>query len=325
MLDTKLPQIPIIDARRRGAAEIAQAAEDRLRDLLRVARRLVTPPLLGLGDRVARRWLQRNRNPYLEEIETIAALLPGKGAYALNTSYEWCCTSGVGDDPEGGIRLVRVLDWGQPGLGRNLLVAWHTGPAGDFANITWPGFVGVITALAPGRFAVALNQPPMPRSGLSLLGDWVLGRVQVWQSRALPPAHLLRAVCERCATFDEAKQVLQETPLCISALFTLAGTQPGEGCVIERTPDAAAVREMPAAAANHWDAMAKRGRPRGRDSHERQRRMTDALVLGQEWCAPPIINRYTCVAAVMNPAIGSLTVQGWERTAPVTAELRIRG
>src|SRR5262249_2298048 len=158
-------------------------ASERSYDLLRCARRLVTPPLLGLGDRVSRCWLQRNRNPYLAEIDEIAALLPGRGAYALNTSYEWCCTSGVGDDPQGGVRLIRVLDWGQPGLGRNVVVAWQRGLAGDFANITWPGFVGVITAMAPGRFAVSLNQPPMPHSGLWLVGDWLLGRHRVWHSQ----------------------------------------------------------------------------------------------------------------------------------------------
>jgi hypothetical protein len=38
-----LSQIPVIDARNGGAAAIASAAEDRLHDLLRSARRLVTP------------------------------------------------------------------------------------------------------------------------------------------------------------------------------------------------------------------------------------------------------------------------------------------
>ena len=53
------------------------------------------------------RWLARAGNPYLGEIDAIAALA-GPGAYALNTSYEWCCTSGVGDDPEGGVRLLHT-------------------------------------------------------------------------------------------------------------------------------------------------------------------------------------------------------------------------
>ena len=319
MLSNELPQIPMIDARRGGTRQIAREAPHQLCDLLRCARRLVTPPLLGLGDRASRAWLVRNGNPYLAEIDAIAELLPGRGAYALNTSYEWCCTSGVGEDPAGGVRLIRVLDWGQPGLGRNVVVAWQHGPAGDFANVTWPGFVGVITAMAPGRFAVSLNQPPMPYTRFSLPGDWVLGRFRTWRSAALPPAHLLRRVCETCATYEEAKQALQQVPVCVAALFTLAGTRSGEGCVIERSPDAAAIRELPAATANHWDAMPLPGRPRTRDSRDRQQRMTQAICGGGEWCAPPVINRFTCVTAVMNPSTGRMRVQGWERATPATA------
>ena len=33
----------------------------------------------------------------------------------------------------------------------------------------------------------------------------------------------------------------------------------------------------------------------------------------------PIINRHTRLAAVMNPAVGNLSVQGWERTGEATA------
>ncbi len=318
-----LPQIPVIDARNGGAAAIAAAAEDRLHDLLRSARRLVTPPLLGLGDRASRRWLERNRNPYLDEIAAIAGLLRARGAYALNTSFEWCCTSGVAPDPRGGNRLIRVLDWHQSGLGRNLVVARQKGLAGDFVNLTWPGFVGVITAMAPGRFAVALNQPPLARSRLSLPLDWLLGRIAVWRSATLPPAHLLRQVCETCATYEDAKRALATTPLCVPALFTIAGTLPGEGCVIERTRNAAALREMPAAIANHWVAIAERGLPRTPDSPDRQRHMEAVLADGCEWLTPPIINRDTRMAAVMNPARSDLWVQGWERSGPATAALML--
>ena len=44
------------------------------------------------------------------EFNAIAAVVGRSGAYALNTSYEWCCTCGVGDDPDGGVRLLRVLE-----------------------------------------------------------------------------------------------------------------------------------------------------------------------------------------------------------------------
>ena len=37
------------------------------------------------------------------------------------------------------------------------------GSAGDFVNVTWPGYVGTLTASAPGRFAAAINQAPLWR------------------------------------------------------------------------------------------------------------------------------------------------------------------
>ena len=120
-----LPDIPVVDARCGGPPDVARIGEAQMRDLLQRARWMLTPPLLAVMDRLSQRWLER-------------------------TAYEWCCTSGVGVDPEGGVHLLRVLDWQQAGLGRNLVVAWQRGPAGDFANITWSGYVGTITALAPG-------------------------------------------------------------------------------------------------------------------------------------------------------------------------------
>jgi hypothetical protein len=177
--------------------------------------------------------------------------------------------------------------------------------------------------MAPGRFAVALNQPPMIRFGLTPPLDWLMSRVRVWQSRDLPPAHLLRQVCETCASYDEARERLCETPLCLPALFTLAGVDPGEGCVIERTQHRAVRRDMPAAVGNHWADLAERGRPRGARSHERAARMTSALAGGEPWMAAPIINRHTRLVAVLNPARGRLTLQGWEKDGPVTGQLML--
>ena len=87
----------------------------------------------------------------------------------LNMSYEWCCSAGVGADPAGiGNRLLRTLDWPMPGLGRAVVVARQEGAAGRYYNVTWPGYVGVLTAMAPGRFSAAINQPPLRRFTRSL-------------------------------------------------------------------------------------------------------------------------------------------------------------
>jgi hypothetical protein len=65
----------------------------------------------------------------------------------------------------------RLLDWGFPKLGENLVVAHQSGPAGDFHNITWPGIAGIYQAVARGRFAAAINQAPMRRHGPGLATD----------------------------------------------------------------------------------------------------------------------------------------------------------
>src|SRR5215471_19367738 len=323
MTSFRLPEIPVIDVRDSGPADLARRGEAHMHDLFLQARRMLTPPILTAMDSVSRRWLDRAANPYRDEIAEIAALLGKPGVHALNTSYEWCCTSGVCNDPGNGVRLLRVLDWHQPGLGRNVVVAWQRGPAGDFANITWPGFVGTVTALAPGRFAAAINQPPMMSWGATLPFDWLFGRVKVWRSQALPPVHLLRQVFERCATYEAAKQMLSETPLCVPAFFVLAGTRRGEGCVIERTAEQAALREMPAAAANHWVTLPQRGR-RDVASCERLAQMEAALMEASPWRTSPIINRDTRLVAEMNPANGTMTLQGWERNGPATATLCLK-
>ena len=316
-----LPPIPIIDARPGGPPDIARACESRLRDLLGCARRTYTPALLGLADPASRRWLARAGNPYLGEIDRVAAILDAAGAYALNTSYEWGCTTGGGEDPAGSVRLLRTLDWRQPGLGRNLVLAWQNGPAGDFLNLTWPGFVGLLTAMAPGRFAAAVNQAPMASWGMGLPIDWAIGRIVSRRNRDLPPAHALRKVFETCTSFDEARQLLIEIPLCLPAFFTLAGAQPGEGCVIERTQRHARMRPMPSAAANHWVDFPERGHRRGWKSRQRLTMMTAPVAGAADWLAPPIVNRDTRLVAILNPRCAGLTVQGWERSGPATARL----
>ena len=196
--------------------------------------------------------------------------------------------------------------------------------AGDFVSITWPGFVGVATAMAPGRFALALNQPPMKTSGLAMPIGWAAARFGVWRSRALPPSHLLRKVCETCSSYDEARDALLTTPLCLPALFALGGADAGEGCVIERTEHEGVSRALPAAVANHWVDMPRRGKPRGPASRERQELMEQAVTSTRPWAVEPIINRDTRLVATMNPARGLLSVQGWEREGPVTALLTLQ-
>jgi acid ceramidase len=138
------------------------------------------------------------------------------------------CTAFAIDAP-GGILHARNRDWWteNSALARYTTLAHFVGgPAGKFSIIGWPGFVGVLSGIAPGRFAVTLNA--------------VLSTDPT--QLATPVVFLLRTVFEQAATFDDALALLNETPLPCDCLLLLTGVRVGELVVIERTPSRHALR-----------------------------------------------------------------------------------
>ena len=113
------------------------------------------------------------------------------------------------------------------------------GAAGDFFSITWPGYVGALTALAPSRFAACVNQAPIRRHTTQrwLRGyDFARNVLAVWRSDGLiPPDQLLRQTFELCADFAAARRMLETTPVSRPVIYVLVGRAAGERCVIERT------------------------------------------------------------------------------------------
>ena len=322
-----LPEIPHHHIGDAGMAMLATVDPARFQAVMQSGLTHYGAGVLWAGDKVSRCWLRRNANPAYDDIAEIARAAGIPGAFLLNLSYEWTCTSSTGPDPSGsGNRLLRTLDWPLDGLGRNIVVAGCEGPAGPYENITWPGFAGVATAMAPGRFSAAINQPPMRRWTFSCWLDWGVNRLRLWRRRVLPPVHLLRRVFETCDTYTAAKRMLTESPLAMPAFFTLSGTAPEDGCVIERTEDAAAVRSAPASVANHWIGIDQPGRVRGVDSLGRfdlMEVLRDDATDDFSWVQPPIRNETTRLAVIANAGRGILTVQGWENDGPATRILRL--
>ncbi len=333
-----LPQIPVHDLTDAapGAAIPALARREpaRLANLIATGHATYPAWLLEFGDRRSRRWLERQKSPRLGELAAIAEQVaanggPGGGVYMLNLSYEWGCTTGAGLPPEAEVpHMLRTLDWPLGGLGRNLVVARMTSEAGTWLNITWPGFVGTLTGLAPRRFAAAFNQPPMRKRLGWLPADWGIERIRIDFSRSIPPAHLLRQAFETCTDFASAKRLLCETPIAMPAFFVLCGVVPGEVAVIERTERASFEHPeaVACAAANHWVASALRGRARSGYSEDRRAAMLTELNGGSRefgWLAPPVLNELTRIAAEMEPASGRLMLQGFEYDGPATRILRL--
>jgi hypothetical protein len=323
-----LPSIPVLETGPDFPMATLAADEARAHALLDGATRLVPKTALRSLDAVSRRWLEKWSNAHLSEIDAIAARLGRPGTYFLSVNYEWGCTVGVRGCPEERTaRLIRVLDWATPGLGRYVMAARVASAAGPFVTLTWPGYTGVLQAMAPGRFSAALNQAPMRKSVGVYPLDWAANKVRVWQQPHPTPAHLLRRVFEEAASYADAKERLTGAPISSPCIFSLAGIDPGETCVIERTEMEAHVHHGQSCAANHWQADGwAPGRSRGVDSVGRALRMqtiTAELDGAFPWLEAPILNHHTRLAMVSDAAHGRLVAQGYEADGPATKVLHI--
>lgn len=334
----EFPAIPIIDIRDGGPVRHAlerSLQARRLRDDCLAFFPRAAAPLVPMLDAIVRRWLAQSRSPYVAEITQIAATLNLSGVWMLNGSYQWGCTSLARE--EGGVPwLARTLDWPFAGLGRYAEVAHMLGDSGDYFSITWPGYVGVLTAMAPGRFSACINQAPMwrrTRHPWLRVYDHVANAVHTWTKiRHIPPDQLLRQTFEVCDTYRAARRMLEMTPVARPVIYTLIGCESDERCVIERCEDSFVTREDETSAANDW--LPSRPQWEGRiaakhlltksfadaasQSRARREALADCCGLASDghfdWVTPPVLNPYTRLAAVMNSRNGILRVTGYEIT-----------
>lgn len=324
---TELDAVPVLDCGPGFPLETLIAHEATAHALLDRATKSIPDFALRQLDKVSRRWLWKWSNDHLDEIDAIASRLNRPGAYFFSVNYEWGCTCRVAPSPDhASARLVRVLDWRTPGLGKNIVAARVASRAGRYVTITWPGYTGVLTAMAPGRFSAALNQAPMrDRVGAYYL-DWAANRRRVWKMPHPTPAHLLRSVMDDTVTYADARRRLAEEPISTPAIYSLAGLKPHELTVIERTETDARIHDGPNVAANHWQAPGWTGHSRGCDSAGRARRMHAVpmeLDSNFTWLEPPILNPYTRIVMIADAARGEMVAQGFEDMAPATAPLHM--
>lgn len=333
----RLPSIPVVDVREGGTLRHARegsARARRLRDDCVAWFPAAARPLVPLLDGAARHWLTRSQSPYVEEVRAIAAMLGFPGIWFLNGSYQWSCTALAREEEGGAPWLARTLDWPFSGLGRFVELVRMQGAAGEFINVTWPGYVGVLTALAPGRFAAAVNQAPLRRRSHGrflrlydlLANAWTTFRY----SRAIPPDQLIRRVFEEARDYSDAKRMLEITPVARPVIYTLAGCRAGERCVIERTEEGYNTRLDDQGAANDWleSSPLWEGRigPRKlftstfEEAAQASRARREGLASWQgsfardsfAWVAPPVLNPYTRIAVEMNAARGTVRATGYE-------------
>ena len=317
-------QIPLLDVRDGGPvvhaqARIAAAAALRKACLGVVAplSRFCLPPI----DRIAANWLKRSASAYRGELERVVDILGFPGAMALNMSYLFACTTQAYEDDQGRPRIRRTLDWPFQGLGRAVEIAWQAGEAGDYYNVTWPGTVGALTSMAPGRFCAAINQAPMLRRTSGRVGfavDAALNlRAALAGEGAWPPDHLLRYAFDTCATFEDAVALIATAPLSRPTLFTIAGVKRGEMALIERTEREARVLRGPAVVANDWQEPQPGWQARMSEENNVSRIVAMRQVAADaplfSWVTEPVLNRLTRLAVEMSATgEGELAARGYE-------------
>jgi len=172
---------------------------------------------------------------YAEEMAAIARIIGVSEEEVLigNLYYDalkfvFSCSSFSVDTPTGPLH-ARNLDWWSENraLSRHTVIYnFHGAPAGPFQTVGWPGFLGVLSGMAPKRFAVTLNavlskEPPM---------------------LAPPVVLVMRSVFESSRSYEEAIEVLSSAKIASDCLFLITGPRAGQMAVIERTPTRAAVR-----------------------------------------------------------------------------------
>lgn len=172
---------------------------------------------------------------YLQEIEGIAAIcdfsaseiLTANLYYDLLKFYFGCTAFAVYDS--GTMRQARNLDWHTD---NNILSTYskifnfqRRGKT-IFKTVGWPGFIGALSGVRPGAFALTLN-------AVSSQDDPQI---------ATPISFLLRDVLENCHSFQKAQTILAQTAIISDCLILLSGTQKEEKVVLERTPTRCAIR-----------------------------------------------------------------------------------
>ncbi|MEM1118663.1 MAG: carcinine hydrolase/isopenicillin-N N-acyltransferase family protein, partial [Bacteroidota bacterium] len=142
------------------------------------------------------------RADHLEEVESIAAQTdqPVEEVLLGNLYYDAVklvlgCTAFAVDTPDGPLH-ARNLDWWteNDALSNFTLVTdFVKGGELSFRTVGWPGFVGALSGVAPGRFAVTLNAV--------LSGEPSAAEASI--------SFLIRSVLEEARTFTEAVERLE--------------------------------------------------------------------------------------------------------------------
>ncbi len=172
---------------------------------------------------------------YLQEIDFIASIsnfssnevLIANLYYDILKFYFGCTAFAVSNGQA--VMHGRNLDWHTENnlLGMHSLI-FNFKQEGKtlFKTIGWPGFIGTLSGIRPGKFSLTLN---------AVLSEDA-------PEIAMPVSFLLRDILTSSNSFQEAMQKLENTKIASDCLILLSGISADEKIVIERTPKRFATR-----------------------------------------------------------------------------------
>ncbi len=173
------------------------------------------------------------RSRHLKELKLLSKFSgSGRELVFSNLTYEltkygehkaactWCSSAAVWT--KSGMVHTRNMDWPLNGLKKNTIeLEFHGAPAGSFTAITFPGFSGILTGIAPKRFSASVNMM-IEDYGVSLRGK--------------PIAFLLREVFEECEDYTDAVEFLENSDAFAPGFIHIVGTEEGENSVVGVMP-----------------------------------------------------------------------------------------
>ena len=132
--------------------------------------------------------------------------------------------SAVAVEKNGTIIHARNLDWPSEDnvLSRtSIVIDYARGGQVVYSVVAWPGYTSALSGVAHGKFSVTLNAVTSDERG---------------SLTSIPVSLLIKGVLENEPDFDAAVEALSTRRIMSDCLLLVAGTEPGERVVIERTP-----------------------------------------------------------------------------------------
>jgi hypothetical protein len=255
---------------------------------------------------------------YVRELESIAKhvdisfskLLLSNLSYDLAqySKFHYACSS-FSYNLKGAPVLARNLDWAWPEtLGHHTIIVRFRKRQHEYYAVTFPGFVGVLSAMSPGKWAITVNMAPQ------VISPKVV---------KLPALMLTRRACDSSRSYNSLVKNILRMDTQTSFFVHIIGTRKTEHCVIEKEPGYNNIRkgELPLLQTNHFtededrnpsagfegDIIYKDSYPRFRSLKRRLRKIPKSLKNTLKYIsAKPVNNKRTMQSMVLYPKTGRL-------------------